>query len=90
MIYVFIKKGCFQDLVSLMIILRKFSELENVDDVFVMMGMFVNKVLLDIIGFWYDDFNNVMLNDICVVICSEVVDVGIVQVIMQQFEEVLK
>lgn len=43
-----------------------------------MMGMFVNKVLLDIIGFWYDDFNNVMLNDICVVICSEVVDVGIV------------
>lgn len=61
-----------------MIILWKFSELENVDDVFVMMGMFVNKVLLDIIGFWYDDFNNVMLNDICVVICSEVVDVGIV------------
>lgn len=61
-----------------MIILWKFSELENVDDVFVMMGTFVNKVLLDIIGFWYDDFNNVMLNDICVVICSEVVDVGIV------------
>lgn len=61
-----------------MIILWKFSELENVDDVFVMMGMFVNKVLLDIIGFWYDDFNNVMLNDICVVICSEAVDVGIV------------
>lgn len=90
MIYVFIKKGCFQDSVSLMIILRKFSELENVDDVFVMMGTFVNKALLDIIGFWYDDFNNVTSNDICVVIRSEAADAGIAQAIMQQFEEALK
>lgn len=60
-----------------MIILRKFSELENVDDVFVMMGTFVNKALLDIIGFWYDDFNNVTSNDICVVIRSEAADAGI-------------
>lgn len=38
MIHAFIKKGCFQDSVSLMIISRKLSESENVDDVSVMMG----------------------------------------------------
>lgn len=60
-----------------MIIFWKLSEFENVDDVLVMMGMFVNKLLLEIIGFWYDDFYGVMFNDICVVICIEVVDDGI-------------
>ncbi len=45
MIHAFIKKGCFQDSVSLMIISRKLSESENVDDVSVMMG-----ALLQIVG----------------------------------------
>ncbi|HAY0485182.1 TPA: hypothetical protein JS335_004193 [Escherichia coli] len=43
MIHAFIKKGCFQDSVSLMIISRKLSESENVDDVSVMMGTPANK-----------------------------------------------
>ena len=47
MIHAFIKKGCFQDSVSLMIISRKLSESENVDDVSVMMGTPANKALLD-------------------------------------------
>ncbi len=46
MIHAFIKKGCFQDSVSLMIISRKLSESENVDDVSVMMGTPANKALL--------------------------------------------
>lgn len=58
MIHAFIKKGCFQDSVSLMIISRKLSESENVDDVSVMMGTPANKALLDTTGFWHDDFNN--------------------------------
>ena len=55
MIHAFIKKGCFQDSVSLMIISRKLSESENVDDVSVMMGTPANKALLDTTGFWHDD-----------------------------------
>ncbi len=46
MIHAFIKKGCFQDSVSLMIISRKLSESENVDDVSVMMGTPANKALV--------------------------------------------
>lgn len=64
MIHAFIKKGCFQDSVSLMIISRKLSESENVDDVSVMMGTPANKALLDTTGFWHDDFNNATPNDI--------------------------
>lgn len=56
MIHAFIKKGCFQDSVSLMIISRKLSESENVDDVSVMMGTPANKALLETTGFWHDDF----------------------------------
>ena len=45
MIHAFIKKGCFQDSVSLMIISRKLSESENVDDVSVMMGDAANLLI---------------------------------------------
>lgn len=90
MIHAFIKKGCFQDSVSLMIISRKLSESENVDDVSVMMGTPANKALLDTTGFWHDDFNNATSNDICVTIRSEAADAGIAQAIMQQLEEALK
>ena len=90
MIHAFIKKGCFQDSVSLMIISRKLSESENVDDVSVMMGTPANKALLDTTGFWHDDFNNATPNDICVAIRSEAADAGIAQAVMQQLEKALK
>ncbi len=73
-----------------MIISRKLSESENVDDVSVMMGTPANKALLDTTGFWHDDFNNATPNDICVAIRSEAADAGIAQAIMQQLEEALK
>ena len=89
MIHAFIKKGCFQDSVSLMIISRKLSESENVDDVSVMMGTPANKALLDTTGFWHDDFNNATPNDICVAIRSEAADAGS-QAIGARLEEALK
>lgn len=90
MIYAFIKKGCFQDSVSLMIISRKLSESENVDDVSVMMGTPANKSLLETTGFWHDDFNQATPNDICVAIRTETADESITQAILQQLDESLQ
>lgn len=90
MIHAFIKKGCFQDSVSLMIISRKLSESENVDDVSVMMGTPANKSLLETTGFWHDDFHGATPNDICVAIRTEAVDDSITQVIVRQLEEALQ
>ena len=90
MIYAFIKKGCFQDSVSLMIISRKLSESENVDDVSVMMGTPANKSLLETTGFWHDDFNQATPNDICVAIRTETADQSITQAILQQLDESLQ
>ncbi|WP_414445738.1 acyl-CoA synthetase FdrA [Citrobacter europaeus] len=90
MIHAFIKKGCFQDSVSLMIISRKLSESENVDDVSVMMGTPANKSLLETTGFWHDDFNQATPNDICVAIRTEMADESIPQAILQQLDESLQ
>lgn len=90
MIHAFIKKGCFQDSVSLMIISRKLSESENVDDVSVMMGTPANKSLLETTGFWHDDFNQATPNDICVAIRTEAADDSITQAILQQLDESLQ
>lgn len=90
MIHAFIKKGCFQDSVSLMIISRKLSESENVDDVSVMMGTPANKSLLETTGFWHDDFNQATPNDICVAIRTEAADESITQAILQQLDESLQ
>ncbi len=43
MIHAFIKKGSFQDSVSLMIISRKLSEAPEVEEISVMMGTPANK-----------------------------------------------
>lgn len=90
MIHAFIKKGCFQDSVSLMIISRKLSESETVDDVSVMMGTPANKSLLETTGFWHDDFDLATPNDICVAIRSDIQDNSIAQEIFQQLDEALQ
>ncbi|MDI3359845.1 acyl-CoA synthetase FdrA [Lelliottia sp. V89_10] len=90
MIHAFIKKGCFQDSVSLMIISRKLSESETVDDVSVMMGTPANKSLLETTGFWHDDFDVATPNDICVAIRSDIQDNSIAQKIFQQLDEALQ
>ncbi len=90
MIHAFIKKGCFQDSVSLMLISRKLSESENVDDVSVMMGTPANKSLLETTGFWHEDFAQATPNDICVAVRADIDDTTIMQTILQQLDVALK
>jgi len=66
MIQAFVKKGSFQDSVSLMLISKKLSASDAVDEVSIMMGTPSNKSLLKETGFWHDLFNDVTPNDICV------------------------
>ncbi|MBK5142684.1 acyl-CoA synthetase FdrA [Budviciaceae bacterium BWR-B9] len=68
MIYAFVKKGSFQDSVSLMLISRKLSASPGVDEVSVMMGTPANKALLEATGFWHSDFTTATPNDICAAI----------------------
>lgn len=90
MIHAFIKKGCFQDSVSLMLISRKLSAAEKVDDVSVMMGTPANKSLLETTGFWHDDFHTATPNDICVAIRTDADDDGITALILQQLDDALQ
>lgn len=89
MIYAFIKKGSFQDSVSLMIISRKLSERPEVDQVSVMMGTPANKSMLDSTGFWHDDFADATPNDICVAVRTDGEQVGILDLIRERLEEEL-
>ena len=56
MIYAFVEKGSFQDSVSLMLISRKLSAIDDVEEVSVMMGTPANKALLESTGFWHEEF----------------------------------
>ncbi|WP_275262385.1 acyl-CoA synthetase FdrA [Citrobacter braakii] len=89
MIYAFIKKGSFQDSVSLMIISRKLSKRPEVDQVSVMMGTPANKSMLDSTGFWHDDFADATPNDICVAVRTEGEQPEILDLIREQLEKEL-
>ncbi|ECC8732411.1 acyl-CoA synthetase FdrA [Salmonella bongori] len=89
MIYAFIKKGSFQDSVSLMIISRKLSERPEVDQVSVMMGTPANKAMLDSTGFWHDDFADATPNDICVAVRTHEEQPEILELIREQLEKEL-
>lgn len=89
MIYAFIKKGSFQDSVSLMIISRKLSEHPEVDQVSVMMGTPANKSMLISTGFWRDDFADATPNDICVAVRTENEQCEILNLIREQLEKEL-
>ncbi|MGX5010699.1 acyl-CoA synthetase FdrA [Enterobacter asburiae] len=89
MIYAFVKKGSFQDSVSLMIISRKLSEHPEVDQVSVMMGTPANKSMLDSTGFWHEDFSQATPNDICVAVRTESEQPEILDLIREQLEKEL-
>lgn len=89
MIYAFIKKGSFQDSVSLMIISRKLSERPEVDQVSVMMGTPANKAMLDSTGFWHADFAEATPNDICVAVRTHDEQPEILELIREQLEKEL-
>lgn len=86
MIYVFVKKGSFQDSVSLMIISRKLSASPDVDEVSVMMGTPANKSLLEATGFWHEDFASATPNDICAAVRTHVEDPAIVGQMREQLD----
>lgn len=90
MVQAFIKKGSFQDSVSLMLISKKLSQIEEVSEVSVMMGTPANKSLLRNTGFWNDQFDEATPNDICVGIKAEHSDIDIVALISEKLEESLK
>lgn len=90
MIHASIKKGSFQDSVSLMIISRKLSEFPEVDEISVMMGTPANKSLLEATGFWHSLFNDATPNDICIAIKTDSNDTAIVTLINEALEEALK
>ena len=90
MIQSFIKKGSFQDSVSLMLISKKLSNLDEVDEVSVMMGTPANKSLLTATGFWSDKFNDATPNDICVAIKTNNDSINVVDLISTQLEDALK
>jgi FdrA protein len=86
MIYAFVKKGSFQDSVSLMIVSRKLSASDLVDEVSVMMGTPANKDLLETTGFWHEDFAQATPNDICVAVRTHRENQDIIGLIQQQLE----
>lgn len=86
MIYASVKKGSFQDSVSLMLISRKLSESPQVDEVSVMMGTPANKSLLETTGFWHESFTSATPNDICVAIRTHEEIPDIAQLIGRQLE----
>ncbi|MBU9811446.1 acyl-CoA synthetase FdrA [Rahnella sp. SL6] len=90
MIHACIRKGSFQDSVSLMIISRELSQSPDVDDVSVMMGTPANKSLLEATGFWHACFEQATPNDICVAVRSQSCDASIIAAITAQLDEALK
>ena len=90
MIHAFIKKGSFQDSVSLMLISRKLSESPNVEEISVMMGTPANKSLLEATGFWHPQFSEATPNDICVAIKTAVADGTITEQISEALDAALK
>ncbi|HHQ6576664.1 TPA: acyl-CoA synthetase FdrA [Serratia fonticola] len=90
MIHAFIKKGSFQDSVSLMLISRKLSESPNVEEISVMMGTPANKSLLEATGFWHPQFSEATPNDICVAIKAESADDSITAQIGEALDLALK
>ena len=71
MLHAFLKKGSFQDSVSLMLISRDLSKADDVNRVSIMMGTPANKDVFRETGLWHDLLNDAGPNDICVVIDSD-------------------
>ena len=89
MIHAFLKKGSFQDSVSLMLISRKLSEHPDVNEISVMMGTPANKELLAATGFWDPLFDEATPNDICISIKADTQDSGIIKIISDELEAAL-
>lgn len=86
MLHAFLKKGSFQDSVSLMLISRDLSKADDVNKVSIMMGTPANKDVYRETGMWHELLNEAGPNDICVVIDSDSGE-DIVERISERLEE---
>lgn len=89
MIHAFIKKGSFQDSVSLMLISKQLSQLADVEEVSVMMGTPANQSLLAATGFWHEMFETATPNDICVAIKTDNRDEQVITMVSDALAEAL-
>ncbi len=85
MLHAFLKKGSFQDSVSLMLISRDLSKADDVNRVSIMMGTPANKDVFRETGLWHELLSEAGPNDICVVIDSDE-DEDIIDIIDNRLE----
>lgn len=71
MLYSIIKKNTYQDSVNLMLLSKKLSSLENVNNVSVMMGTQANKEIFFNSGLYTKELNEAGANDLCLVVDTE-------------------
>ncbi len=87
MLHAFLKKGSFQDSVSLMLISRDLSKGDDVNRVSIMMGTPANKDVFRETGMWHDLLNEAAPNDICIVIDSDRQDDSIIGIVREHLEQ---
>lgn len=71
MLYTVIKENMYQDSVSLMLLTKKLSTVEGVNQISVMMGTPANKEIFENTGLLTKEIENAKAGDICIVIDTE-------------------
>ncbi len=89
MLHAFLKKGSFQDSVSLMLISRDLSKADDLKRVSIMMGTPSNKDVFRETGMWHDTLDEAGPNDICVVIETEGASDAITDIVRDRMEAAL-
>jgi FdrA protein len=69
-----------------MLISRKLSAIDDVEEVSVMMGTPANKALLESTGFWHEEFAQATPNDICAAIRTRQPVADILTLIQQRLD----
>lgn len=69
-----------------MLISRKLSAIDDVEEVSVMMGTPANKALLESTGFWHEEFARATPNDICAAIRTRQPVADILTLIQQRLD----
>lgn len=87
MLHAHVIKGNFQDSVTLMVLSRDLSALEQVNRVSVMMGTPANKDVFRETGLWHDLLAEATPNDLCIVVDSENRDPAVVEAVAEQVRE---
>lgn len=85
MLYCIIKKNTYQDSVNLMLLSKKLSNLENVNNVSVMMGTDANKDIFFNSGLYTQELDSANANDLCLVVDTE--NKEMLEVVVEEMKE---